>query len=411
MYRFIYDFLKNNNAIGFAEELSIISFLIIALGISFIVRTIVRFIIIKVATKMASKTKRDWDDILLKKKFFHNIANLSIPIALRYLSDDFWQYNRLWLNFINLLSTLFFILIFNSLLNAFEEIYSHFEISKIRPIRGFLQIAKGVLFGIGAIVTIALLLGQSPLVLLSGVGAMTAITSLIFKDSILGFVAGIQLTTNDMVRIGDWIEVPKHSADGSVIELSLTTVKVRNFDNTITTIPAYTLVSDSFINWRGMRSSGGRRIKRAIYIDASFVKLCDDEMLTRFERIYLLKDYIQKKKTEIEEYNKLNNYDNTVPVNGRKLTNLGTFRAYIFEYLKQHPKIRKDMPIMVRQLSTDNSGIPLEIYAFTNTVEWVEYEAIQSDIFDHLYSIVSEFDLSVFQNISGNDLRRTLGKA
>lgn len=411
MYQFIIDYYSKSFSSAFARQLSIVTFLVIAFAVSLLVRSVIKYIIVKFATKMSVITRRNWDDILLKRKFFHNLSNLSVPIVLRYISEDFWQQSSLWQNFINILSTIIFIFLINSLINAFEEIYSQFEISKIRPIRGLLQITKGILIGIGAIVSIAMLLGERPLVLLSGVGAMTAVTSLIFKDSILGFVAGIQLTSNDMVRIGDWIEVPKHSADGSVIEISLTTVKVRNFDNTITTIPAYSLVSDSFINWRGMRSSGGRRIKRAIYIDATYVKLCDENMLEKYERIYLLKDYIQRKKEEIEEYNSQHKFDISVPVNGRRLTNLGTFRAYVYEYIKQHHKIRKDMTIMVRQLATENNGIPLEIYAFTNTVEWVEYEAIQSDIFDHLYSIVTEFDLAVFQNISGNDLRNTLNKS
>jgi len=244
-------------------------------------------------------------------------------------------------------------------------------------------------------------------VLLGGIGAMTAIISLIFKDSILGFVAGIQLTSNDMIRIGDWIEMPKYSADGTVIDLSLTTVKIQNFDNTVTTVPAYALVTDAFINWRGMQKSGGRRIKRSIVIDASDVKLCDEETIEQFRKIELIGDYIDFKLADINDYNSDQNVDMSISINGRHLTNLGTFRAYITEYLKHHPCIRKDMSLMVRQLSSDGSGIPLEIYAFTNTIKWNEYEMIQADIFDHLYSVISEFGLSVYQQPTGQDIRKS----
>ena len=250
-----------------------------------------------------------------------------------------------------------------------------------------------------------MLIGKSPLVLLGGISAMTAVLTLVFKDAILGFVAGIQLTSNDMIRIGDWIEMPKYSANGTVTDLSLTTVKVENFDKTVTSIPAYALVSDAFINWRGMESSGARRIKRAIFLDAASVKLCDGGMLARFGKMELLRDYIAEKLREIEKYNAERGCDLSEPVNGRRLTNLGTFRAYVTEYLKRNSHIRQDMTLMAHTLPAGSEGIPLEIYCFADTTKWEEYESIQADIFDHLYSVVPRFGLEIYQKPSGNDIR------
>lgn len=235
---------------------------------------------------------------------------------------------------------------------------------------------------------------------------MTAITSLIFRDVILGFVAGIQLTGNDMVRIGDWIEVPNYSANGTVIDISLTTVKVENFDNTITTVPAYAMITNAFINWRGMQDSGGRRIKRALYINTTDVRFCDEGDLIKYESIEVLKSYIQNKRRAIEEDNQKKPLGPNLKMNVRRLTNLGTFRVYVEEYLRNHPGIRKDTTLMVRQQSTEGQGIPLEIYAFTNTTDWEKYEEIQADIFDHLYAIAPEFGLTLFQQPSGNDFRK-----
>mgnify|MGYP001425909292 FL=1 len=230
----------------------------------------------------------------------------------------------------------------------------------------------------------------------------------IFKDSLLGLVAGVQLTTNDMVRVGDWIEMPKYHADGDVIEISLHTVKVRNWDRTITTIPSYALISDSFKNWRGMHSSGGRRIKRAIHIDTSSIRFCTEEMIEKFRKIHLLTDYINRKEKEIEEYNEKNGIDRSVLVNGRRMTNIGCFRAYVENYLKHHPHIHKEMTLMVRQLAPGEHGLPLEIYAFTAGTQWTFYESVQADIFDHIFAVAPEFGLRVFQNPTGYDLQRLL---
>ncbi len=295
--------------------------------------------------------------------------------------------------------------VLSAVLDAANDIYMTFPVSKARPIKGFLQIIKIVVYIIMGVLVISVILDKSPWILLSSIGALTAITTLVFKDSIMGFVAGVQLTTNDMLRIGDWIEMPKYGADGDVIEITLNTVKVRNWDKTITTIPAYALVSDSFKNWRGMHETGGRRIKRAIYIDVTSIKFCTPEMLERFKKIQLLTEYIENKEKEIEEYNEEHAIDTSLLVNGRHLTNIGTFRKYIEYYLENHPRVHKGLIRMVRQLSPDDRGLPLEIYAFVDNTQWVTYENVQADIFDHIFSVVDTFELRIFQKPSGNDMQ------
>ncbi len=409
MYELIYRLLEKTGLHAYAAPLSYLSVLLAIVLVSVLGRLIVKFLLVRIFTKVARRTKYVWDDIFLKHRMFHRTANIVVPIAISLLGSGLPSQTQLVSKAAGVAGILVFLLLFDSFLDSIDEIYRLYEVSKTRPIRALLQVVKVLVYILGGIAAIAVLIGESPLVLLGGIGAMTAVTSLIFKDAILGFVAGIQLTANDMIRIGDWIEMPKYSADGTVIDLSMTTVKVENFDKTITSIPAYTLVSDAFINWRGMENSGGRRIKRAIYIDAADVRLCDDAMIERFRGMALLRQYIDEKLKEIEAYNKEHAFNMSEPVNGRRITNIGTFRAYIVQYLKQHPGIHKDMIVMVRQLSPDDRGLPLEIYAFTNTIKWVEYEGIQSDIFDHLYSVASEFGLQIYQKPSGSDLR-ALGK-
>ena len=395
---------------GRAEVVGFVLSIVVAVLICVLALVVTRFTVVKVARKTIQKTRYVWDNILFEKRFFHRVSHIVVPITASFLSESFTEHLNLIQRFITIYSITVLLWLIDSVLNTIDVIYRKKEISKVKPIKGFLQVIKVIVFIFGGIVAIAALIGQSPLVMLGGIGAMTAVTSLVFKDSILGFVAGIQLTTNDMIRIGDWIEMPKYSADGDVIELSLTTVKVQNFDKTITTIPAYALVSDAFINWRGMVSTGGRRIKRAIYIDAGTIKLCDDKLIERFEKIALLKNYMHQKSEELDEYNNTNSVDMSEPVNGRRLTNIGTFRAYITEYLKHHKGIHKDMTMMVRQLAPTDNGVPLEVYAFTNTTVWREYEGIQSDIFDHLLAVAPRFELSVFQHPSSHDIRYSIEK-
>lgn len=246
---------------------------------------------------------------------------------------------------------------------------------------------------------------QIPLILLSGLGAMTAVLMLVFKDPIMGLVAGIQLSANNMISLGDWLEMPKYGADGAVIDISLTTVKVRNWDNTVTTIPTYSLISDSFKNWQAMTKSGGRRIKRSLSLDINSIHFLDKKQIDDLEKAHLLAPYIKNKESEINDFNATLGNESQVPLNQRAMTNIGTFRAYVEAYLKNHPNVHKQMTIMVRQLAPTSDGLPIEIYAFTNTTVWVQYEAIQSDIFDHIFAILPQFGLRVHQSPTGNDVR------
>jgi len=296
-------------------------------------------------------------------------------------------------------------LAFDALFNSAAIIYKSFPVSKEIPTKGFIQVLKIALYFLTAIFIFSIALNKTPIFLLSGLGALTAVLMLIFKDAILGFVAGIQLAANKMVANGDWIEMPNYGADGDVLEVSLTTVKVQNWDKTITTIPTYALISESFKNWRGMQESGGRRIKRAISIDMDSIKFCNEEMLERFAKVQYITDYIEKKKTELESFNTATKVDNASLANGRRMTNIGTFRAYVEAYLRNHPMINLDMTFLVRQLKPTEFGLPIEIYVFSKDKVWANYEAIQADIFDHILAVLPEFDLHVFQNPTGGDFR------
>ncbi len=372
--------------------------------ISIIVYWIVNKYVLKILSHYINKNKIKWDNYLLERKVLQKISGMTPGIIFYTFADTLGTYK----GFIQKLSTIYILFIstavISSFLNAIDDYYRTFSISKVRPIKGLLQVLKVSVYILTGIIVIAIIVEKSPLLLLSGIGALTAIFTLVFKDSLLGFVAGVQLSTNDMLRIGDWIEMPKYGADGDVIDISLNTVKVQNWDKTIVTIPAYALISDSFKNWRGMENSGGRRVKRAINIDTSSIKFCTAEMIEKYKKIQYLKEYIEEKQKEIDRYNKENNVISDSLVNGRHLTNIGTFRAYITGYLKNNPKIHKGLTYMVRQLPPTETGLPLEIYAFVNDVRWVYYESIVADIFDHILAVVTEFDLRVFQNPAGYDL-------
>lgn len=284
-----------------------------------------------------------------------------------------------------------------------NELYERLPRSKNRPIKGFVQVIKIVVLCGAAIILISVLIDQSPMLLLTGLGATTAVLLLVFKDTILSLVASIQLTTNDMLRVGDWITMPSMNADGDVVDISLHTVKVQNFDKTITTIPTHRLVSDAYQNWRGMAESGGRRIKRSIVIDQNTIRFLHDDEVVDLKKFNILKDYLAAKREEIEEWNAQELAGEDAPVNARRLTNIGTLRAYIQAYLQWHPKIGEGFTLLVRQKPPGPQGLPIEIYCFTDTTSWGEFEGIQADIFDHLLSIVSEFDLKLFQEPSGRD--------
>ena len=288
-------------------------------------------------------------------------------------------------------------------LSAAGKTYATSSLAEDRPIEAYVQITKIAIYVIGIVLFIATLTGQSPLLLLSGIGAIAAVLLLVFRDTILSFVASLQMASYDMVRVGDWIEMPQYGADGDVIELSLHTVKIQNFDKTITAVPTHKLIEQPFKNWRGMQESGGRRIKRSFFIDTSSIRFLEEEDLDRLENFAVLRDYVRQKRQEIADFNKSYAADPRLIVNSRRLTNVGTLRAYLAAYLKQHPKIHQNMTLIVRQLASTAEGLPIELYVFTHITDWAEYEGIQSDIFDHIFSIVHEFGLRVFQGPSGTD--------
>jgi miniconductance mechanosensitive channel len=345
-----------------------------------------------------------YDDFFLNRGVFRRIIQF-IPLFILYLSAPLLPMLTEGLQrFLGAVLLLLGVLIIDSILNALLDIYNSFEIAKQRPIKGYVQFAKIILYLFGVILIIAVLSQQSPWALIGGLSALSAVLLLIFRDTLLGLVAGVQLTTNDMVRIGDWIEMPKYDADGDVLDMTVNSIIVQNWDKTITTIPAYALISDSFTNWRGMSESGGRRIKRALYLDMHSVRFCDEALLQRLDEIQLLTGYIENKRLEISKYNQDLGVEPDDLLNGRHLTNVGTFRAYVLAYLRNHPKIHQDMTLLVRQLAPTDHGLPLELYTFSNDQNWANYESIQADIFDHLLAILPDFQLRIFQNPSGQEL-------
>lgn len=382
--------------------------LVVILAIAFLGDAICRHIILTAVARLVKKTKATWDDIVFDRKVLTHVSHLVAPILL-YILLPLAISNLGLLSFIQRICMIYIIAVFlkfiSSLLTALFHVYSEKEQFRDRPLKGLLQTVQVILFFIGGIIIVSILIDKSPMVLLTGLGASAAVLMLVFKDSIMGFVSGIQLSANNMLRVGDWIQMPKYGADGTVIEVTLNTVKVRNWDNTITTIPPYALVSDSFQNWRGMQESGGRRIKRSIRIDMNSVKFCTPEMLAKYKKIQLLKDYIEETEKVIEDYNKEHGIDNSILVNGRRQTNLGVFRAYLTNYLKSLPTVNQDLTCMVRQLQPTEQGIPLELYFFSAIKAWVPYEGVQADVFDHVLAIIPEFDLHVFQNPTGEDFR------
>lgn len=365
-------------------------------------------VILRAVEHFVGKTATHWDDILVKRGFFKKLSHLAPAIVIFALAPVISNSDTT-LILIQKAAQIYMLvaalLTIDAFLSTVVDIYRGYSVYRKMPIRSVVQVIKIVVFLIIAVVILSIIIGRSPAFFIGGIGAMTAVLMLVFKDPILGFVAGIQLSANNMVQIGDWIEMPKYGADGDVIDISLTTVKVQNWDKTISTIPTFALVSDSVKNWRGMSESGGRRIKRSINIDMSSVKFCDERMLDKFKRFQHIKEYIEKKKEELSEYNKQNNIDDSELVNCRRLTNIGTFRAYLVAYLREHPKINTNLTFLVRQLQPGPTGIPIEVYVFSNDQVWANYEAIQADIFDHILAIIPEFELRVFQNPTGSDFQ------
>ncbi|MCK5001227.1 MAG: mechanosensitive ion channel [Anaerohalosphaera sp.] len=390
-----------------AKVLGVVVAVVIALVIALVSDYAARKLIVGAVKRFIKKTKVTWDDELLKHRVFARVGHLVPAIVIRMMASMVLAGYDGAIEVVRECAGVYMVvmgvLAIDSLLNAVVAILRRFEIGRRLPLGGLVQVIKLVLYIFATLFGLSLIIGDDAYKMLAGMGAMTAVTMLVFKDAILGFVAGIQLAANKMVRIGDWIEMSKYGADGDVIDITLTTVKVQNWDKTISTIPAYSLISDSFRNWRGMSEAGGRRIKRSLYIDMNSIGFCTDEMLDKFAKFECLREYIAEKKKEIAEYNAEHDVANSDGINGRKLTNVGTFRAYVTQYLKNHPLVNKDMTLMVRQLEPTPKGLPMQVYIFCTDKRWVHYEGVQADIFDHIFSVIGEFGLRVYQEPAGSD--------
>ncbi|MBR0540525.1 MAG: mechanosensitive ion channel [Bacteroidales bacterium] len=378
-----------------AESISSLSLLIFSFGIFFLIK----FILKKTVYKIIQLSTNKYDDLLIKNKVIGRMC-LLIPALitgalLSRVLPDFPDTAAFLTKAVNICEIVIFTMILSAFISTGEDLYNMHEMSRIKPITGLVQVSKIVLYVLTVLVIIAYVLGTKISTVLISMGTMSAIIILVFQDTIKGFVGGIQLSVNDMLRLGDWIVMGP--ADGTVQEINLTTVKVQNWDNTITTIPTYTLVSSPFTNWRGMSESGGRRIARSINIDVNTIRYCTPEMLEKYKQYSLVKDYIEQKEEDILEYNKANKIDTNLILNGRQQTNLGIFRAYIKAYLNNNPKLNHNLTMMVRQMQPNEFGVPLQIYTFSSDKQWINYEEIQSDIFDHIIAAAPMFDLKIYQ--------------
>jgi miniconductance mechanosensitive channel len=412
--RFLYDIKEILHGWGIEESLAHIlnitfSVLIILL-IAFIADLVTKKIILSSIARIVKKTENTWDDIILERKVFDKLSHfapaLTIYYLIGYLFLDFPKVAGIIQDGVLIAMVIIALMVINSFLKALHEIYLTLDIAKDRSIKGYIQVAHILFYSIGLILILSIIIGKSPVTLLAGLGAMAAVLILVFKDTIQGFMASIQLSANDMLKIGDWITMPKYNADGKVTEITLNTVKVQNGDKTISTIPTYSLVTDSFNNWRGMEEAGVRRIKRYVNIDMRSVKFCTPEMLEKFKKIKLLKIYIEERQKEINTFNSENSVDETIAINGRRMTNLGVFRKYLEVYLKHHPLIHQELTFIIRHLQPTEVGIPIEILVFCKDNQLDVYENVQADIFDHILAAIPEFDLRVFQNPSGEDFKK-----
>jgi miniconductance mechanosensitive channel len=389
----------------------IVSFFVLA--IAFVVTFLIRRTLFAYITSWIRNNNHKWDDPFANNRLLNKISWF-VPVAIFSLAiDTLFQPGTPLAILAKRLVTSCFVIVavicITALLTTINDIYKILKKGRGNALRGYTDAGKIITYILGAIFIISIFTGKSPWGILSVLGGLTAVTMLVFKDSILGFVASIQLNSSDMVRIGDWIEMPQYGADGDVIDMSIHIIRVQNWDKTITTIPTYALVANSFKNWRGMSESGGRRIKRSLAIDIHSIRFCDEKMLEKYSRIDLIKEYVIARQQEIKDYNKQHNYDNNLAVNGRNQTNVGIFRAYISAFLKNNAKISQEMTFLVRQLAPTDRGLPIEIYVFSTDQAWANYEAIQADIFDHLLAAVPEFDLRIFQSPSSYDFRFLAG--
>lgn len=403
-------FLKESAVLGveaswLAALLSVLTLIVLA----YIANFIAKKLILRIVQKLIARTRVTWDDVLFEAGVFTRLSHIAPALVVSSAGERFFASHEVWLKWlqigVHVYVILIVLLIIDAALNALEVLYNRRSNANQVPIGGFIQGAKVLVFVLGAVLILSALLDKSPLYLLSGLGALTAVTMLVFQNAILGFVAGVQISMNRLVQIGDWIEMPKYGADGDVIEVGLTTVRIQNWDKTITTVPTHALIQDPVKNWRAMHESGGRRIKRSIFLDMQTFRFVDEELLEKMKRFSRLRPYLDERLPEIQAWNEEHQEDLGVLVNGRRLTNIGCFRAYVTAYLRSHPHIRQDMTFLVRQLQPTDKGLPLEIYVFTSDTRWAFYEGIQADIFDHLLAVVPEFDLRIYQSPSSADLR------
>ncbi len=393
---------------GMTQSLKMVILLIAMLLIAGIFWWIGQMVINRILDRLIKRTATDWDDVLQEQGAFKKMGHIIPVIVISALSPVVFTDYPALIPIIEKITGAFvaitIIRLITSVVSAANILLSRSEKFKDKPIASFTQLSKILIWFIGIIIVFSIVIGKNPIYLFSALGAVSAVLLLIFKDTLLGFTASIQITLNDMVRIGDWVSVPKYGADGDVLEINLTTVKVRNWDKTISTVPTYSFVSDSFKNWRGMEESGGRRIKRAIKVKMSTVRFCDQELLDSLRKVKFIEKHIDEKLSEIEVYNKENKFDQTLsPINGRRLTNIGIFRAYTLSYLKSNPKVHQDMTLLVRQLDPTETGIPIEIYCFSKDQRWAFFEDIQADIFDHIMASIGYFDLELFEIPAGTD--------
>lgn len=391
----------SENWVKYINLLLLLSVLVVLV---FMVQYLTRRILHSVLKRVSTMTGIEFLRHLSERRFPHYLAMIipfslvkgSIPIIFDHFPRTMVMVDKL----VDIFLIFYVIWLLSSIVNAFSDTLRSRPSLADKPLDSYVQVVKIILYAIGFIVLFSILTGQKPGVILGGLGAASAILMLIFKDTILGFVASMQVSTNDMVRIGDWITMPKYGADGDVIQITLTTVKIRNFDKTITTIPPYSLVSDSFQNWRGMVETGGRRVKRSIYVKQSSIRFLSDEEVKELLKVQAVNQYISTRSQEIEAYNQSVGADKSLALNGRNLTNMGLFREYIKNWLSLHPDVHKEMLLLVRQLQPTSKGLPLELYFFTATTEWERYEDITSDVFDHVTAAARFFDLELFEDIS-----------
>ena len=389
------------------QSLSILGILgIVSLGAYWITEKV----ILTLLARIFRKTRTQFDDILVNRNIFNRLSYMVPALIFYNFAHAAPQFTAFIQRTSLTLMAIAGLLVINSFINALRDIYKQTKYHERLDINSYLQITKLIINILGSVVIVGIIINKDTTLLLSGLGAMTAVIMLIFKDTILSLVASLQISSNDLFKVGDWVEAPQFSADGDVVDIGLHAVKIQNWDKTISVIPTHKLIDSTFKNWRGMSESGGRRIKRSLSIDMNSISLCNAETLDRFRKFELIREYVNLKQKEVVEHNKTNNIDSAELINGRCLTNIGTFRAYIEAYLRSNSQIHKDMTFLVRQLDPTETGLPIQIYVFTNDTDWVRYEGIQADIFDHLLAIIPEFGLKVFQSPTGKDFSKLRSK-